>query len=347
MKNASIVGIDLSKNVFQICMMNHAGKVLKQKKVKRDCVFKEIRELPDNCTVYMEACQSAHFWSREIAKLGKTVHQISPQFVKPYVKSQKNDSNDAEAICEAGSRGNMRFVPTKSEEQLELQAMQRIRERLMHDRTALINQARGILAEHGVVIDRSPSKLKRYLASGELKDVSETIKILVNDLKEELKSLESRIESIDKKLSERAKKSPVIKRLCTVPGIGNLTALSLIVVSGDPTEFKNGRQFAAYLGLVPRQVSTGGKTKLLGITKRGNTLTRLLLIHGSRAVVRAAVLKKKDDNYSLWVRKLHAKYGTNHTAVAVANKNARVAWRILTSNDEFDPAKLASDFQAQ
>lgn len=347
MENISIVGIDLSKQVFQFCMMNHAGKVIKQKKVSRDKVFSELRNIPKGSKVYMEACQSAHYWSREISKLGMDTYQISPQLVKPFVKSQKNDSKDAEAICDAGSRANMRFVPTKSEGQLELQAMQRIRERLMHDRTALINQVRGILAEHGVVIDKSPSKLKKYLSTNKLEHVTSTIKTLIDELMTELKDLENRLSVMDKKLKERAKICPLIKRLCTIPGVGELTALSLAVVSGNPKEFKNGRQFSAFLGLVPRQVSTGGKTVLLGITKRGSTLARMLLIHGARSVVRAAVLKKKEDNYNLWVRKLYAKYGTNHTAVAVANKNARVAWRILTSNDEFDAAKLAKEFVIQ
>lgn len=341
MERISTVGVDLSKQVFQVCGKNHAGRVLWNRKVSRDKFLSTLRELPQGTQVFMEACQSAHYWSQEIEKRGLKARQIAPQFVKPYVKSQKNDKADAEAISEAGRCESMRFVPMKSIDQLELQAVQRIRTRLMHDRTALMNQMRGILAEHGVVMNVGVSALKS--ATGNLKEgeVSTMIARLIGELRGELSALEKRIKGYDRDLLVWAKESVVVKRLCTIPGIGNLTALALIALSGDPKEFKNGRQFAAFIGLVPRQVSTGGKTKLLGITKRGDSAARMLLIHGARAVVRAAVLKKKEDPYSLWIRKLYAKYGTNHTAVAAANKNARVAWRILTSNEEFDATKLA------
>lgn len=341
METISTVGIDLSKRVFQICGKNHRGRVIFNRKVMRDKFLSSLGDIPQGTPVYMEACQSAHYWSWEIKKRGYEPHQIAPQFVKPYVKSQKNDARDAEGTCEAGRCESMRFVPTKSVGQLELQAMQRVRERLVHDRTALMNQIRGILAEHGVVMNQGVSALKATLREIDKSEVSLEIQRLSKDLQEELSTIEERIKDYNLKLLQRAKANPVVKRLCTIPGIGSLTALALVVLSGNPQEFKNGRQFAAFIGLVPRQVSTGGKTKLLGISKRGNTTTRALLIHGARAVVRAAVLKKKQDPYSLWIRKLYAKYGTNHTAVAVANKNARVAWRILTSNEEFDAAKLA------
>lgn len=339
MENVSIVGVDLSKEVFQICMMNHAGRVLGQRKVSRSKLLKTMGQFPSGCKVYMEACQGSHYWSREFRAQGLNVQQIAPQFVKPFVKSQKNDFNDAEAICEAGSRANMRFVPQKSVGQLELQAMLRIRERLMHNRTAIINQMRGVLAEHGVVFNKGRAVLNKILTGEYTPNISPTIKELVSDLYSELLELEKKIKEYDGRLLARAKQCSVVQRLCTIPGIGTLTALALCNVSGNPKEFKNGRQFSALLGLVPRQVSTAGKTKLLGISKRGDVYTRTLLIHGARAVVRHCA--KKTDPYSLWIQKLHAKHGTNHTAVAVANKNARVAWRILTSNEEFDAAKLA------
>lgn len=341
MSEISTLGIDLSKSIFELCGKNIAGKVVKRGSIRRDKLREAISKLPAGTKLYMEACQSAHYWASEFEKLGFETYQIAPQFVKPYVKSQKNDRADAEAISEAGRCKSMRFVPTKNAEQLELQAIQRVRERLVHDRTALMNQIRGILAEHGVVMRQGAFTLRRYLAECENKGLSTTLCELVKELKGELFQLEARIDVYDKKLNLRAKNCAVIGRLTTIPGVGRLTALALAVVSGNPKEFKNGRQFAAFLGLVPRQVSTGGKTKLLGITKRGSITTRTLLIHGARAVVRAAVLKKKEDSYSLWIRKLHAKHGTNHTAVAVANKNARISWCILTSNEEFDTAKLA------
>jgi transposase len=274
-------------------------------------------------------------------KLNLKPHQIAPQYVKPYVKSQKNDRGDAEAISEAGRCATMNFVPTKSAEQLELQAVQRVRERLIHDRTAIMNQIRGVLAEHGIAIKRGAAALEAELNIIGSRDLSPTMVRLILELRKELEELNNRIKFYGQQLTEQAKSSPIAKRLCTIPGVGVLTALALLVLSGNPKEFKNGRHFAAFLGLVPRQVSTGGKTKLLGITKRGDRVVRALLIHGARSVVRAAVLKQKTDPYSLWIRKLHAKNGTNHTAVAVANKNARVAWRILTSDEEFDAAKLA------
>lgn len=340
MENISTVGIDLSKSVFQICRKNQAGRVLASRRVWREDVIEHLKEIPAGTRVYMEACGSSHYWSREISKLGLEVRQIAPQYVKPYVKTQKNDRADAEAISEAGRCGTMKFVPVKSIAQQELQGLQRVRERLIHNRTALMNQIRGILAEQGVFIERGGAALKARLNGLEEVELAPGIRSLVMDLREELNVLRKQIEKLEEGLLKRAKGDPLVRRLCTVPGIGSLTALALVVVSGDPREFKNGRQFAAFLGLVPRQRSTGGKTKLLGITKRGDTATRTLLIHGGRAVVRSALLKKKTDPYSLWVQKLYAKYGMNHTAVAVANKNARVAWRILTSDEEFDAAKL-------
>lgn len=341
METISTVGIDLSKTVFQICAKNHVGRVIKQGKVRVEKVKGIMGRFASGTKVYMEACSSAHHWSREFKKLGLLPHQIAPQFVKPYVKSQKNDRADAEAISEAGRCGTMKFVPTKSIGQQELQAIQRVRERLVHDRTALMNQIRGILAEQGVVINQGACALKRYLSEIDKQELSFTLRELIKNLKEELTSVEMRIKERTDQLLLHGKQCAVVGRLCTIPGVGVLTALALTVVSGNPKEFKNGRQFAAFLGLVPRQVSTGGKTKLLGITKRGNVAVRTLLVHGARSVIRAVVLKKKQDPYSLWIQKLHAKHGTNHTAVAVANKNARVAWHILTSNEEFDAAKLA------
>lgn len=339
MSEGSIIGVDLSKNVFQCCTMNHVGKVIKRQRVSRAEFLGVMGGVPKSSRVYMEACGSSHYWSRRLKDLGLNPYQIAPQFVKPYVKSQKNDNRDSEAICEAGSRGNMRFVPMKSEGQLELQAMHRIRERLIHNRTALINQLRGVLSEHGVVVNIGVASLKkRLLQADSFEEISITMRELILELSEEFKGIEEKIAQIDVRLKKRAKESPVVKRLCSIPGIGVLSALALVVVSGNPKEFKNGRQFSAFLGLVPRQVSTGGHDKLLGISKRGNVYVRTLLIHGARSVVRHSL--KKTDSYSLWVQKLYAKYGTNHTAVAVANKNARIAWRVLTSNDEFDLQKL-------
>ena len=344
METISTVGIDLSKNVFQICMTNHAGRTVRERKVRRENLLGVVNQLPEGCQVFMETCQGSHYWTRKFNKLGLQAKQIPAQYVKPFVKSQKNDREDAKAICEAGSRPNMRFVPEKTVGQLELQQFHRIRERLMRDRTGLINQTRGVLAENGIVVNKGVAPLKRYFqhAFDKELELSCTTRTIVNSLKAELTEVETRIDSWDKQIAQRAAECPVIKRLMSIPGIGVLGASALTTVSGNVKEFKNGRQFAAFLGLVPRQVSTGGKPKLLGITKHGNTYLRTLLIHGARSVVRYAIDKK--DPYSLWIRKLHAKNGTNHTAVALANKNARIAWRILTSHDVFDQ-KLAASIQ--
>lgn len=233
----------------------------------------------------------------------------------------------------------MRFVATKTEGQQELQQMHRIRSRQMRERTSLTNEMRGILAEYGIVVRKSPGALKKYLSfefateSG----ITVTARKLIEELQSELRELEKRIVEMEKKIHARAKETPVVKRLMTIPGVGILTATALTVVCGDPKMFKNGRQFAAWLGLVPRQNTTGGKAHLLGISKRGDVYTRTLLIHGARNVVRYAVSKGKDDKHSLWIQKMHAAKEMNPTAVALANKNARIAWRILTSNEVYNP----------
>jgi transposase len=285
----------------------------------------------------MEACSGAHYWSRKAEGKGLEARQISPQFVKPFRKSDKNDYNDAQATLEAGGRPAMRFVATKSEGQQELQAMHRIRSRQQAERTALINQMRGILAEYGIVIAQGPARVKRYLREEFEREteIPSGVREIMEGLKDELRELERRISEGEKKILQRAKLSPCVKRLMTIPGIGILTATALVMVCGDLKMFKNGRQFAAWLGLVPRQASTGGKPKLLGISKRGDVYTRTLLVHGARNVVRYAL--RKEDAHSLWIRRLHAEKGMNLTAVAVANKNARIAWRIMTSDEVYNP----------
>lgn len=335
----SAIGVDLGKNVIHVQAGERGGKLVWRKKVDRQGFCALLGQLPKDCTVYMEACGGAHYWSRKAASFGLKAQQISPQFVKAYRKSNKNDYNDAEAALEAGGRPSMRFVAGKNEGQQELQQMHRIRSRQMGDRTALINEMRGILAEYGIVVAKSPGALKKYLAyefAGET-EITTTARTLIEGLRAELLELEKRIVEGEKRIHERAKITPVVKRLMTIPGVGILTATALAVVCGDPKIFKNGRQFAAWLGLTPRQDTTGGKPRLLGISKRGDVYTRTLLIHGARNVVRYAVSKGKEDKHSLWIRKMHAAKEINSTAVALANKNARIAWRVLTSNEVYKP----------
>ena len=331
MENITRVGLDLSKRVFHLYGVNHTGRKVLKKRVYREALLSELSSLPQGCEVVMEACGSSNFWSQEVERLGFKAKQIPANFVKPFVKSQKNDFNDAEAICEAASRPSMRYVPTKSAEQQDLQALHRIRERLIGNRTALINQIRGLLSERGVIFPQGALIIRKEL----LKFLSTPQEKCSLSFCETLTQLDDKVAVCDRKLKYHAKECPKAARLLTIPGIGVLTATAMVSASGDPKTFKNGRHFAAWLGLVPRQVSTGGKPKLLGITKRGDVYLRKLLIHGARAVLRYA--PKKTDKLNLWVTKLCEKKGANLAAVALANKNARIAWRLMTSNEVFNP----------
>lgn len=331
METVKTVGLDLSKQVFHFHGRNHAGRMVMKKKVRREQLLQEISELPGGCTVFLEATKSAHYWSREFERMGKTAKQIPPQLVKPYLKSQKNDFNDAEAICEAGSRPGMRFVPAKSEEQQLLQQLHRVRERLVRNRTQLINQIRGFLGEHGVVLPLGVKAVRLFLSRGD--ELSLNARPLFETLRSELVSLEESISRWEFELKRDVERFPEVKRLCSIPGMGILTASAIVSSHGDFKSFKNGRHFAAWLGLVPEQYSSGGKAKLLGLTKRGNVYVRKLLVQGAMAVIRHAL--KKSDPHSLWIQKLYHRKGAKLTAIALANKNARIAWKLLVTDDTF------------
>jgi transposase len=332
MENVSAVGIDLSKRVFHIHECNHVGRKIGRKKVKRDGLLSAVSALPSSCTIYVEATRSAHYWSREFERIGRRTKQIPPQLVKPYLKSQKNDFNDAEAICEAGTRPGMRFVPMKSENQQVLQQLHRVRERLVRNRTRLINQIRGFLSEHGVVLALGPRAVRQFLA-GNFEQLSVESRPLFEELRVELLSLEERIKAWEKRMKLVVQEFPEVKRLCSIPGLGALTASAIVTSHGDFKSFRNGRHFAAWLGLVPAQYSSGGKAKLLGLTKRGNVYVRKLLVQGSLVVIRHALNKK--DPHSLWIQKLLSRKGVKLTAIALANKNARIAWKLLVSDESF------------
>jgi transposase len=326
----SVVGIDLSKNIFHMAFLNHRGNVIRRQKVGRHAVLSAVREVGEKALIYMETCQGSHQWCRELRRAGFDARQIPAQAVKKYAKHQKNDYNDAEAIAEAGSRAETRFVPVKSKEQQELEAVMNMRARLIANRIALMNQTRGILLEQGKAIIQGRSALVKYLRS-EMADISAFIREPLRHLLSELLGYDEKIAYLDNILIRRAKACPIIRRLMTIPGVGYLTAIALSTASGNAREFRNGRQFAANLGLVPRQHSSGGKTCLLGITKHGDKALRSLLVVGAHAIIRFAVGKKRTDPHSLWIRNLYEKKGGNLTAVALANKNARIAWRILTT----------------
>jgi transposase len=332
------LGIDLAKQVFQLHGVDERGHVVVQKRVSRSKLRQTIAQLPP-CLIGMEACSSAQYWAREFQKLGHTVKLISPQFVKPYVKGHKNDSRDAEAICEAVSRPNMRFVPLKTVESQDIQAIHRMRSRLIKGRTALVNQIRGVLAERGIVIAQGITKLRKQLPvivddlTNELTPLSREV---LRELYAELVALDERVSRADDLVQRVFTQSAACQKLAQVEGIGPVVATALVAAIGNAWEFTNGRHLAAWLGLVPRQHSTGGKERLLGISKRGDRYLRTLLIHGARATVHRA--RCKTDSRSRWIQSLERRRGKNIATVAIANKNARIAWALLTSDAEYRKA---------
>jgi transposase len=335
--NIKRVGIDLAKQVFQLHGVDYQDKVVLRKQLRRNQLLSYFATLPP-CLIGMEACGGAHHWARELQKLGHTVKLIAPQFVKPYVKSNKNDANDAEAICEAVGRPTMRFVSVKTIAQQDLQAIHRIRSELVRQRTAKVNQIRGFLAEYGLVVGRQVATLRRALP--ELLEDAENglsfdFRALLEDLRQDLIRLDERVAEMDKKVHTLADSMPAAKLLQSIPGIGPISATAIVCAVGDGKQFKRGRDLAAWLGLTPRQQSSGGKDRLLGISKRGDTYLRTLLIQGAKSVLK--VVDKKTDPRSLWLQNLCARKHKNIAAVALANKNARIAWALLSNETSYLP----------
>jgi transposase len=335
MAQVTTLGVDSAKNGVCIHGVDAHGHVIVKKRLARQKVLPFVAQLPP-CLIGMEASGGAHYWAREFTKLGHTVKLLSPQFVKPYVQSQKNDPNDAAGICEAVARPRMRGVPVKSVAQQDIQALHRIRERQIKARTALINQIRGLLMEYGIVIPQRASQVRHKLPFV-LEDAENGLTITAREwlqaLAEELQVLDQRLAATDHRIEQVFEADEACQRLAQLGGIGPLTATALVAAVGDATGFKNGRQFAAWLGLVPRQHSTGGKTTLLGITKGGNRYLRMLLIHGARAVLR--VVDRNTDAWSRWLQGVQVRRGTNCASVAQANKTARVAWALLAKGDRY------------
>jgi transposase len=337
--NIKRVGIDLAKQVFQVHGVDYQDKVVLRKQLRRNQLLSYFATLPP-CLIGMEACGGAHHWARELQKLGHTVKLIAPQFVKPYVKSNKNDANDAEAICEALGRPTMRFVSVKTIAQQDLQAIHRIRSELVRQRTAKVNQIRGFLAEYGLVVGRQVATLRRALP--ELLEDAENglsfdFRALLEDLRQDLIRLDERVAEMDKKVHTLADSMPATKLLQSIPGIGPISATAIVCAVGDGKQFKRGRDLAAWLGLTPRQQSSGGKDRLLGISKRGDTYLRTLLIQGAKSVLK--VVDKKTDPRSLWLQNLCARKHKNIAAVALANKNARIAWALLSNETSYLPVE--------
>lgn len=335
MQNLSVLGIDIAKNVFHSCGMSRGGKVLFRKKHYRTSLLKFISQCP-KCLIVMEACGGANYWAREFVKLGHEVKLIAPQFVKPYVKSNKNDHADAEAICEAALRPTMRFVSIKSVKQQDIQLLHRIRSRIQKSRNALSNEIRGTLLEYGVTIPRGISHVRKNLLSiveEHREKLSDSLCRLLRDLYEEFELLDSRISELEKEIERIYRSNPVCQRLGKIDGVGPLTATAVVAQVGNPADFKNGRSLSAYFGLVPKQLTTGGKPRLLGISKRGDRYIRQLLIHGARAAMKQ--IGTKTDRRSLWAKQLIERRGFNKACVALANKNARVIWALMARETEF------------
>jgi len=332
------IGIDLSKNVFQIHGVDHRGKTALKKQLKREQMLPYFANFPI-CLIGIEACGSAHYWARKLTALGHTVKLIAPQFVKPYVKTNKNDAADAEAICEAVSRPNMRFVPIKNGEQQAILAQHRARQGFVKARTAQANQIRGLLAEYGIVIPKGivhlGKRLPEILEDGE-NELPGIFRQLIDRLGSNLKELDRQVKELEVQIQIWHRNSVDSKKLAQIPGIGPISASALVASIGDAKNFKDGRQLAAWLGLVPRQHSTGGKPTLLGISKRGDCYLRTLLIHGARSVVR--VVEQQANHANQWLAGLMRRRNKNVAAVALANKNARIIWALLTQNREYSAA---------
>jgi transposase len=333
------VGIDLAKNVFQLHGVDRHEQAIFKRRLKRDQWLRVLLDNTDpDCVIGMEACSGAHHWARELQSRGYSVRLIPPQFVVPYVKSNKNDANDAEAICEAMSRPSMRFVSVKRVEQQDIQATHRIRSELMKQRTAKAQQIRGLVSEYGLVAPLRLAALRaaipRWLEDAE-NGLTPRFRALLHGLYRDLTGLDDRVAELTGEIKAIAKTDPVAQRLQQLRGVGPLVATALLASVGDGKQYKKGRQMAAALGLTPRQHSSGGKDRLLGISKRGDAYLRSILIHGARAVVSHA--KHKEDRLSLWVTQIAQRRHPNVAAVALANKTVRMAWSMMTSGSDYDP----------
>jgi transposase len=335
----SRIGIDLAKNVFQLHGVDRRGKAVWKRRLKRDQWLKAVLDRAEpGCEIGMEACGGAHHWARELEARGYSVRLIAPQFVKPYLKSNKNDANDAEAICEAMSRPNMRFVTVKSIDQQDIQATHRIRSELMTQRIAKANQIRGLVAEYGLVAPLTMGALRAaipcWLEDAE-NGLTDHFRSLLHGIWTDLGTLDERMLELDRQIQQLANSNEITRRLQQLRGVGPMVATALVATVGDAQQYNKGRQMAAALGLTPRQHSSGGKDRLLGISKRGDVYLRSLLIHGARAVVSQA--KRKDDRLSRWVTSIAQRRHPNVAAVALANKTARMAWAMLRNETDYDP----------
>ena len=329
-ENAAVYGVDLGKNLFHVVGLDHRGAVVRRLKFRRDTLL-AFFECAARVTVGMEACPGSQWLARKLEAMGHQVRIVPAQFVKPYVKSQKNDTVDAEAIAEAVTRPTMRFTQVRTTEQVDLQALHRIRDQFVSSRTRLINQVRAFCLEYGIAIRQGAGAfrldLPRVLAD-ESNDLTPTMRRMLAELLEDVVRLDQRIAGATREIEGLAAGDDRARRLMTIPGIGPLGATALLAAIGDGRQFRRARDLAAWLGLVPREYSTGGKTTLLGISKRGNRYVRRLLIHGARSCV--THLDRTRDRLGGWLDSLQSRMHVNKVTVALAAKIARTAWVIIT-----------------
>jgi len=338
MNGVSLLGVDLAKDVFQLWGVDKAGRKQLSKRVSRQRLLAEVGKLP-KCLVAMEACGTSSYWARQFRRQGHEVRLIAPQYVKPFVKTNKNDERDAEAICEAAVRPSMHFVPVKEVEQQDVQSLHRIRQGLIRHRVALTNEARGLFAEYGVSMARGSKAFKEGLKRiteaepGSIADVTPIMRQEAMKMLKRFFELQREIEEYDREIEKMSKENPLCRRLLAIRGVGPLSATAVVASIGNAKSFKSGRQFAAWAGLVPKQSSSGNRQVLLGISKRGDRYLRTLLIHGARASL--VVKPKCPTRVSVWAEAVVERRGLNKAAVALANKNARMIWAVLAKEQDY------------
>lgn len=346
-KIVKILGIDIAKNVFHLHGVDENDKQCYRRKLQRSQLLREMANIPP-CLIGMESCGSSHYFGRELTKLGHTVKLMAGKYVKPYRMNGKNDYNDSEAICEAVGRPKTRFVPIKTIEQHDIQSLHRIRETTKKMRTMQSNQLRSLLAEYGIILPKGFAKLRQGIPEI-LEDADQPLTMLMRDMfqnqYDSLIELDARLEEITHQIEQIAKDHPICSKLIKIPGIGALTATAYYAAIGNGHQFKCGRDASAWLGLVPKQYSSGGKEILLGITKKGNKYLRALLVHGSRAQL--AHCTKKDTKTNRWLCKLKETKHHNTVVVALANKNARIAWAIIAKGEEYKEEEITKKYKTK
>lgn len=336
----NVIAVDLAKNVFQVHGYSSTGERVLAKRVNRVGFQRLLEGLERDRLVVMEACGASHYWGRVCYRLGHRVQLLAAQHVRPYVVGNKTDSHDADAIYEASRRGRLRSVPVKTLEAQDVMLSHRMRERRKKARVALVNQIRGFLAERGLVCGQGVAKLRSFMrdviARGASGEVTATLVTALEELQAEWRTLDEELMQAERRIRKHARSTPACRRLETTPGIGVLTSSAAVALAGDGSSFESSRQFSSWVGVTPKEHSSGEQRHLGGITKRGDGYLRMLLVHGARAVVAKA--KYKEDAFSRWVVALIERRGYNKAVVAVANKNARIIWALLRSDDVYRPA---------